>query len=90
MADQVTVNLVAVQNILRKLKSLEEEARLSLSEADKTIQNAELEGWNDTKYHQFIDSFLDTKSLFNNAVKRIEEEHIPFLKKVMRAAEEFN
>ncbi len=90
MAEQIIVNLMAVQNILRKLKALEEEARLSLSETDKTVQNAELEGWNDSKYYQFIDSFMDTKGLFNNAIKRIEEEHIPFLKKVIRATEEFN
>ena len=89
MADQITINVVAVQNILRKLKALEEEARMSLAETDKTIQNAELEGWNDAKYHAFRDQFFDTKGLFNSAIKRIEEEHIPALKKIIRSAEDF-
>jgi len=89
MADQLTINLVAVQNILRKLKSLEEESRISLAEVDKTIQNAELEGWSDSKYHSFRDQFFDTKGLFNNAIKRIEEEHIPSLKKIIHSVEDF-
>jgi len=90
MAEQITINLVAVQNILRKLRTLSEEAHILVSETDKTIQNAELEGWNDSKYHAFRDQFLDTKTLFSGAIKRIEEEHIPSLKKIIRAAEDFN
>jgi S-methylmethionine-dependent homocysteine/selenocysteine methylase len=90
MADQITINLVAVNNILRKLKTLEEEARIILSETDKTISNAELEGWNDSKYHVFKDTFYDTKALIIGGLKRIDEEHIPYLKKIIRSTEDFN
>jgi uncharacterized GH25 family protein len=90
MADQITINIIAVNNILRKLRALEEETRIVLAETDKTIANAELEGWNDSKYHMFKDSFYDTKALINGGLKRIDEEHLPFLKKIIRSTEDFN
>lgn len=89
MTEQINVNIQAVTNVLRKCAALNEEIQILLSEADKSIANAEIEGWNDFRYHTFRDSFYDTKSYINNATKRIEEEHIPYLKKIIRSSEEF-
>ncbi len=87
--DHISLNVASVSNILRKMQNLQEEMRLLMSDTEKSILNAELEGWNDKNYHYFVDSFLDTKGLFSAAEKKIDEEHIPFLKKMIRSAEEF-
>jgi len=89
MADQITINTAAVANISRKLKALEEDLRALLLDSDRTIASAELEGWNDANYFIFTDAFQDTKVLLNNGLKRIEEEHLPMLKRLVRTADEF-
>lgn len=90
MADKININLESIQIILKKIQNLQEESFFLLSEVDKNLSNAELEGWNDKRYYEFKDSFDDTKSFFNNGIKKIDEEHIPYLKKILRIAEEFN
>ena len=90
MSDKININLDSIQIILKKLQNLQEESYFLLSEVDKNLSNAELEGWNDKRYYEFKDSFDDTKSFFNNGIKKIDEEHIPYLKKILRIAEEFN
>lgn len=90
MADKININLESIQIILKKIQNLQEESYFLLSEVDKNLSNAEIEGWNDQRYYEFKDSFDDTKSFFNNGIKKIDEEHIPYLKKILRIAEEFN
>lgn len=90
MADKININLESIQIILKKIQNLQEESYFLLSEVDKNLSNAEIEGWSDKRYYEFKDSFDDTKSFFNNGIKKIDEEHIPYLKKILRIAEEFN
>ena len=90
MAEQITINITTVSNILRKLKQLEEEIRMATFDTEKAIQNAELEGWSDSNYRDFFESFNDTKGIITNALNRIEENHIPFIQKILRAADSFN
>jgi len=90
MADKININLESIQIILKKIQNLQEESYFLLSEVDKNLSNAEIEGWNDKRYYEFKDSFDDTKNFFNNGIKKIDEEHIPYLKKILRIAEEFN
>lgn len=88
--DKININFESVTAILKKCQVLQEEIMLLVSEVDKNIINAELEGWNDKRYFEFKDSFDDTKGLFNNGLKKIEEEHIPYLRKLIRISEEHN
>ncbi len=88
--DRININFDSVQSILRKCQILLEEVQILVSDIDKDIVNAELEGWNDKRYFMFKDSFEDTKGLFNSGLKKIEEEHIPDLKKLIRISEEHN
>lgn len=90
MAENISININSVSNILRRMQNLQEEMRLLVLDTEKSILNAELEGWNDKNYHYFVDSFIDTKSMFTIAEKKIDEEHIPFLKKMIRASEDFD
>lgn len=88
--DKININFDSVQTILKKMQILQEEAYILMSEVDKNITNAELDGWNDKRYYEFKDSFEDTKGLLNNAIKKVDEEHIPFLRKLLRISEEYN
>jgi hypothetical protein len=89
MAEVISINVTSVVNILNKMQVLQEEMKLLFLDSEKAILNAELEGWNDKNYHQFADTFLDTKTLFLSLEKKIDEEHIPFLKKMIRTSAEF-
>ena len=89
MGDRISINIQSLQNILKRLKHLNEEATLLINDVNKTLQNAELEGWNDQTYHAFYDQFFDTQSLLRAGLKRVEEEHIPTITKLIRNAENF-
>lgn len=88
--DRININFDNVHSILKKIQLLQEEAIILLSDVDKNIVNSEIDGWNDKRYYEFKESFDDTKGLFNSAIKRIDEEHIPFLKKLIRISEDYN
>ena len=88
--EKININFDSVQTILKKMRILQEEAYILMSEVDKNIINAELDGWNDKRYYEFKDSFEDTKGLLNSSIKKIDEEHIPFLRKLLRISEEYN
>ena len=90
MSDKIHINLDSVQAILKKLQIAEEEIRIVISQADKAISTAELEGFNDKRYYELKDSFEDTKSTMYYALKKIEEEHIPYLRRILRLGEDFN
>lgn len=87
--DRISVNLEHLNTIIKKLQVLQEEAYLLVNDADKNIINAELEGWNDKRFYEFKDSFDDTKGTILNAIKKIDEEHIPFLRKIHSIADEY-
>jgi hypothetical protein len=90
MAGKISLNPESLVTILKKIQILEEEVFMYVSEVDKAIDNAELEGWNDKKYYEFRDSFQDTRGYFINGAKKIEDEHIPYIKRLLRVAEEYN
>lgn len=88
--ERININIENVHAILKKIQILEEETLLFLSDVDKNIVNSEVDGWNDKRYYEFKESFDDTKNLYYSAIKRINDEHIPFLKKLIRFSEEYN
>lgn len=90
MEGKININLDSIYSILKKLQTMQDEFYTLTLNADKDLANAELEGWNDKRFHEFRDAFDDTKSLILNAIKNIDEEHIPYLRKIIRIAEEFN
>jgi len=87
MNEQINMNLSAANNILRKMKYVTEEMVNLLRDLDKQITNAEMEGWVDKNYQIFNDSYQDTRNIINTGIRRMEEEHIPFLERLIRNAE---
>jgi len=86
---QITINKDSLIDIKRKLTAFKEEAEEYLSNVERSVLNAELEGWNDSRYDEFRDKFMETKQIFNNELKRVEEELLPFLKKTENAFDSF-
>lgn len=86
---QITINKDSLIDIKRKLTAFKEESEEYLSNVERSVLNAELEGWNDSRYDEFRDKFMETKQIINNELKRIEEELLPFLKKTENAFDSF-
>jgi len=86
---KVSINTESVSIILKKLRLLSEEVAVLLNDTERSIDSAELEGWNDKTYLVFKEQFGDTSAQIKNALRRIDEEHIGFLMKIIRTAEEF-
>ena len=86
---QITINKDSLIDIKRKLTAFKEEAEEYLSNVERSVLNAELEGWSDSRYDEFRDKFMETKQIINNELKRIDEELLPFLKKTENAFDSF-
>lgn len=86
---QITINKDSLIDIKRKLMAFKEESSEHLSNVERSVLNAELEGWNDSRYDEFRDKFMESKQIFNNELKIIEEELLPFLKKTENAFDSF-
>jgi hypothetical protein len=86
---QITINKDSLIDIKRKLVAFKEESEEYLSNVERSVLNAELEGWNDSRYDEFRDKFMEVKQIINNEHKRIEEELLPFLKKTENAFDSF-
>lgn len=86
--EQINMNINSVNLILRKMKFVSEEINTLIRDLDKQIITAEMDGWSDKNYDLLIDSFNDTKQILNTGIRRIEEENIPFLERIIRTASE--
>jgi len=86
MNEQITMNITAATNILRKMKYVVEEMNSLMRDLDRQIANAEIDGWTDKNYQLFSDAFQDTKTIINSGIRRMEEEHMPFLNRLVRNA----
>lgn len=85
---RINISTDSVQNIARRMEFAQEEIREAVLNIDKEIDTAELEGWNDKTYYEFKESYIDTKVELMNALKRIEEDHMVYLKKILRNTED--
>jgi hypothetical protein len=88
--EQISINKEVLGTLLRKMASSYEEIQLLIEGLDRSISNAELEGWNDQRYHSFKDTFLDTKAMFQNGLRKLEEENIQYIKRLLKSIEDLN
>ena len=86
--EQINMNINSVNLILRKMNFVSEVINTLIRDLDKQIITAEMDGWSDKNYDLLIDSFNDTKQILNTGIRRIEEENIPFLERIIRTASE--
>ena len=87
--ENINVSIEVVSDILNKLNILKEETEIYLSDVQKTIDNAELRGWNDKKYIEFRDMIDPILKNGRDMVRKIEESAIPYLKQLQAFIEEY-
>ena len=87
--ENINVSIEVVADILNKMNILKEETELHLSNLQKTIDNAELRGWNDRKYIEFRDMIDPILRNGRDMVREIEESATPYLKQLQAFIEEY-
>ena len=85
---QISINSEVIEILLKRLEQASELIREGVDTVEKSVDMAELEGWNDKKYFEFKESFSDTKNSIAGVLNRFEDEHRPFLEKLLAIAEE--
>jgi len=86
---QISLNKDALKEVVRRLNIFLEETDEQLRTLDRTVANAETDGWNDMYYHEFYEQYSDTALIIRNELKKIEEEILPNLRRLERSADEF-
>lgn len=89
MSSQISVNRDVIVEIRKKVALFREEAEETLKNAERSVHNAELEGWNDVRYEEFYDMYTEIQQNIQNEFKRIDEEIIPYLRKLEISFDEF-
>lgn len=87
--ENINVSSEVVGEILNKINILKEETELHLSNVQKTIDNAELRGWNDRKYIEFRDMADPVLRNGKDMIREIEESITPYLKQLQAFIEEY-
>ena len=89
MSNQITVNRETIVEIRKKVTLFKEEAEETLKNAERSVHNAEIEGWNDARYEEFYDMYTEIQQNILNEFKRIDEEIIPYLRKLEISFDDF-
>ena len=86
----IRINTDSIRMVMKKLEFMKEELGVLLSDADKEIELAEIEGWDDKSFFKFKEEYLNTKHEISNSLKRIEEDHLVYLKNIIKNTEELS
>ena len=89
MAERISISRDSLVDIKRKLILFSEDTEENLKTLEKSIFNAEVEGWDDSKYDEFYDKYTELSTNVNAEIKRVEEELLPFIKKLESAFDDF-
>lgn len=85
---KISMNTDSIANIVRKLEFMHEEIGILVSDMEKEIEMAEMEGWDDKSFFQFKDNYADSRHELSSVMKRIEEEHLVFLRRLLHSSED--
>lgn len=86
----IRINTDSLLLVMKKLEYMKEELGTLLSDVDKEIELAELEGWDDKTFFKFKEDYLNTRYEISSSLKRIEEEHIIYLRKLIQLGGELS
>ena len=89
MSNQITVNRDVIVEIRKKVSLFREEAEEALKNAERSVHNAEIEGWNDSRYEEFYDMYSEIQQNLLSEFKRIDEEIIPYLRRMEVSFDDF-
>jgi len=86
---RISISSEAVTDILLRLNILSEELGILSSSVNKSVTNAELQGWNDNSYYRFKEEYDSTERQVKDILSQYEEVLIPNLKKILNSIENF-
>ena len=89
MSNQISINKDTVIEVRKRITIFLEESEETLKNAERSVYDAELEGWNDYQYKEFLDMYLDVQQNITNELKRMDEDIIPFLRKLEISIDDF-
>jgi len=89
MASRISVDELAVRDVLKKCILLVEDAGMALNGVKKALSSAEIQGWNDESYSAFAEDYSQSEKKIKDALKDIEELSVPKLKGILRSISEF-
>lgn len=90
MDKRISISQDAVNEILKRMNILVEEGQMLLNTTNKSVLNAEMQGWNDLNFIRFKDNFDIAERTLKDGFKQFEESLIPELKKLLNAIEDFS
>jgi len=89
MSDQISINKDTVIEVRKRITIFLEEAEETLKNAERSVYDAELEGWNDHRYKEFLDMYLDIQQNITNELKKMDEDIVPYLRKLEISIDDF-
>ena len=89
MSKNISVNEESLLEIMKKLNTLNEETVIHLNSVSKTIDFAEMEGWNDSNFLKFKEDFHNVDRLLKDGLRNLEDNLIPELKRILLLLEEY-
>jgi len=89
MDKKISVSEESLNDIYKNIQSLIESVDLELNNVRKSFDLAEMEGWNDKKYHQLKNSFLESKYFFNEGRNYLEEVVIPEIRRLQTVVDTY-
>lgn len=90
MDKRISISQDAVNEILKRMNILVEEGQMLLNTTNKSVLNAEMQGWNDLNFIRFKDNFDIAERTLKDGFKQFEEGLVPELKKLLNAIEDFS
>jgi len=89
MDKKISVSEESLGDIYKNIRGLIENLDLELNNIRKSFDLAEMEGWNDKKYHQLKNDFQESKYFFNEGSNYLEEVVIPEIKRIQNIIEAY-
>jgi len=86
---RVQINTESLEKIHRQLNQASYEIQAMTNKISMDVQMAEVEGWSDKTYVEFRDAIQDTLLTLQSSARKIEDEHIPYIKNLVRMTSDF-
>ena len=89
MDKKVSVTEESLDELLKHIQYMITETYGNLSDVMKTIDNAEMEGWNDSRFAEFKDDFLMADRMVKQGVRHMEDSILPNLRRIKSLIEQY-
>lgn len=89
MDKRVSVSEESINDLIKHLQYLITETYGNIDDMVKSIDNAEMEGWNDNKFIEFKDDFLNAERMFKQGLRHLEDSSLSNLRRIKMIIEQY-